>query len=113
MMEALATAAVVLLIVTFGPFAVRDSGLFAVALLGIPLAAGAISLLATRRSTLPRAALVTGLASTLALAWSVVTIVGLGLYLLPPALLLVTSAVILTVAAIEARRTPRATTTVA
>lgn len=55
---------------------------------------------------LDRAALLVTVAAAASLAWSVVTVVGLGLYLLLPALLLCAAAVLLIVAAAEER--PRA-----
>lgn len=55
---------------------------------------------------LARAALLVTVAAAASLAWSVVTVVGLGLYLLLPALLLCAAAVLLIVAAAEER--PRA-----
>lgn len=102
-----ATALVVVVGVLFGR-ELLDEGLpVAGYLLGAPLLAAVVALASATTASAGRAAVVVSITGAASLGWAIVTVVGLGLYLLVPALLLCTAAVLLVVAAVEGARARR------
>ncbi len=73
-------------------------------LLGAPLLVSVTALVGALVARAAPAALVVSVAAAGSLAWAVVTVAGLGLYLLLPALVLCAAAVLLVVAAVEETR---------
>ena len=87
-------AALILTVVTAAlltPYTVDDSGATAAFLLGVPVVGGAIPVLAERRGRY--VAVATAAAAITMTVWAIMLAVGIGLYFLPAAILLVTAAV--------------------
>ncbi|MEJ5946892.1 hypothetical protein WDZ17_16480 [Pseudokineococcus basanitobsidens] len=73
----------------------------AAVVIGAPLLITVVAWVGASRAPSAGAALLVSLAAAASLVWAVVTVVGLGLYLLLPALVLCAAAVLLVVAAVE------------
>jgi len=101
---ALSTALVVTVAALFAADLVDEGWAVAGFLIGVPLLAAVIALVCALRASTARAALVVSLLAVASLVWAVITVVGLGLYLLLPALVLCAAAVLLVVCAREGAR---------
>lgn len=88
----LATAVAIGTAIAFGPAAWRDSGGFAVVLVGVPVLCCLVALVADLADR--RRAISTTFAAAGLLIWSLITVVGLGLLFLPAALLLAAAAAV-------------------
>lgn len=100
----LATVTVVAIAVGFAPVLVEEDPLVVGYLVGAPLLAAVLALVCSLRSPATWAAVVVSLLGAASVAWAVCTVVGLGLYLLLPSLLLFAAAVLLVVRAVESAR---------
>jgi len=97
------TALVAAVAVLFASDLVNEGWPVAAVVIGAPLLVTMLAWAGASEAPPTRAALLVSLAAAASLAWAVVTVVGLGLYLLLPTLVLCAAAVLLTVAAAEER----------
>jgi hypothetical protein len=86
-----AAASALIIGVMWLPFAWSDSGSFGLVLVGVPLLCCLAAVLADFADMRP--ALTTTLAAAALLVWSLITVVGVGLYFLVPAVVLAAAAV--------------------
>ncbi|WP_339569268.1 hypothetical protein [Pseudokineococcus sp. 5B2Z-1] len=103
---AVSTALVVAVALLFAGDLVDEGWTVAAVVIGAPLLLTVVARAGASRAPSARAALLVSLAAAASLVWAVVTVVGLGLCLLLPALVLCAAAVLLVVAAAEGARAP-------